>query len=288
MKALATGILMIALVALVSGQSTTPPRFEIASIKPAGAPPLNSPNDGRGVVRVFPGGRLTAEGAVLRFIIQNAYRMRPFQIIGGPDWINSTHYTIEAKADGNVPPQQLWLMLQSLLEDRFQLKARRETRQLPVYELTVAKGGFKLPPPKDGGCFTIDPANPLPPPPAPGQPMMAPCGSVMGSGGPSGMRIIGARIPMSELARILTNMLDRSVIDKTGFSGTFDVNVEFSFDQALAGLGENPTTGRVFAKDPTTPSIFTALQEQLGLKLESAKGPVDVIVIDSIEKPVGN
>jgi uncharacterized protein (TIGR03435 family) len=269
------------------GQSAVAPRFEVVSIK------LNpqGPADFRGVepVRTLPGGRLIAERAQLRYFIQYAYGVKPFQLLGGPGWIDSAYYDIDAKAEGNPSGSEVRLMMQALLEDRFQLKARRETRELPVYELTAAKGGLKLPPPKPGGCLSPDPNAP-PPPPAPGR--GTPCGHALIMLSPSGGRLLGGQVSMPELARVLSNVLARTVIDKTGFTGSFDVGLEFSPDEALAGLpipaGPNDPRIPSVSADPGKPSIFGAMQEQLGIKVESAKGPVEVILIDRVEKPAEN
>ena len=147
----ASVILFVALACSGFGQSGLSPRFEVASVKPN---PGGGP--GNGGVRTFPGGRLTTQAAVVRSIIQFAYRLKPFQLLDGPEWINSTRYDIDAKADGNASSEQLSLMLLSLLEDKFKLKAHRETRQLSVYDLTLGKNGAKLlPPPKEGGCIVL-------------------------------------------------------------------------------------------------------------------------------------
>lgn len=141
--------MLLAITALgVFGQSGTRPKFEVASVKPSLDP-------GFMAVRPLPG-RLTAN-ASLRLLMQNAYTVQPFQIVGGPGWINSERYAIEAKAAGNAGRAQMFLMLQSLLEDRFQLKIHRETRELPVYNLVTAKSGLKLPPPKEGACLSPTP-----------------------------------------------------------------------------------------------------------------------------------
>ncbi len=270
------------------GQASNPARFESASVK--FTTQAGSDTRGQGLVRATPGGRVTAEKALLRYIIQNAYRVKPFQLVGGPDWINTAHYDIEARAEGSPSPQQLWVMLQGLLEERFKLKVHRETQQLPVYALVVAKNGLKLRPPKEGSCVERTPGAgqpPMPPAPGSGQPVIGPCGTIIAGGGTAGMRMDGGKIGMSELTRLLSNMLGRPVIDKTGVGGTFDIHLLFSFDPSLAGLASDP--GRpAFAADPAGPSIFTALQEQLGLKLESTKGPVEVVIVDHVEKPSAN
>ena len=175
-------------------------------------------------------------------------------------------------------------MLQPLLQDRFHLQTHRDTRELPVYALVVAKGGPKLPAPKDGGCTKQDPnaAPALPPPGA-----LPPCGRLAVSGAPTGIRIRGGQIPASELVRILSMVMGRPVQDRTGLTGVYDVDVEFTPDSLAAGLP--PLNGPAAApSDNAPPSILTAIQERLGLRLESTKGPVDVLVIDRVERPTAN
>jgi uncharacterized protein (TIGR03435 family) len=176
-----------------------------------------------------------------------------------------------------------------LLEDRFQLKSHREARQLPVYALVAGKGGPKLPAPKDAACVDTDSDRGS----APGQPVTVPCGHVKIAMSNSGVQMLGAAVPMSELVKMLSGALGRSVIDKTGFTGRFDLHLEFTPDMAAAGLPPSavPAPDPSGAAPPagmTNPSIFSAIQEQLGLKLESTKGTVEVLVIDRVERPSAN
>ncbi len=218
----------------------------------------------------------------------SAYDVKPFQISGGPDWINSDSYNIEAKAEGNASPAQMRLMTQSLLEDRFQLKLHRETKQLPIYVLTMIRTARNCRQPKEGGCTVFDPTAP-PKPPEQGQPPVIPCGGSFFTISPSGTQLFGGKVPMAELTRSLSNILGRTVIDKTGFSGTFDLHLQFASDATLEGLPRvGVLGGPPGASDSTDPTIFTALTEQLGLKLESVKGPVEVLVIDHVERPTEN
>jgi uncharacterized protein (TIGR03435 family) len=275
------------------GQSAVRPHFDVASVR---ARADVTPGVITGDVRVLPGGRLNASEAIPRFLIQNAYAVKSFQIAGGPNWINSAHFTIEAKGADDATPQQVMLMLQSLLEDRFKLKVHRETRELPIFELRVGRGGPKLQASKEGACSTPDPnaANaPLPPPPPPGQLPSPPvpgasalpmCGSIQASAGVAA-RIDGRRITMADFLRVLSNVMGRTVTDRTGFTSTFDVHLEFSRDQSLTGI---QLPDALPSPDQNNGSIFTAVQEQLGLRLESARAPVDVVVIDSIERPTEN
>jgi uncharacterized protein (TIGR03435 family) len=241
---------------------------------------------------MLPGGRLVAEKVLLRYFIQNAYDLKPFQVSGGPAWINSVHYDIDAKADGNPSQSQRRLMMQALLEDRFKLKVHHETRQLPVYELIAAKNGPRLPEPKEGSCTSPDP-NGSPLPPGPGQ--LIACGRILVLMSPSGARLRGGNASMAELVRVLSNVLGRTVVDKTGFQKTFDVELLFTPDNTLGGLPALPPNLSP-SSDSANPApspdaygnLFAAIQDQLGLKLESAKGPVEVLVIDSVERPSAN
>jgi uncharacterized protein (TIGR03435 family) len=277
------GAILLAVTACVMfGQSADSPRFDVASVK------LDTSALPRHIVRPLPGG-LHTENAFVRMLMQNAYALQSFQIVGGPDWIDSDGYNIEAKADAKASQRQVFLMLQSLLEDRFKLKVHRETRDLPAYALTAAKGGLKLPAPKEGGCVSLTPdastsyAGGRMPPPGEGRPPLAPCGSVRVILLPSGARMQGGKIPMAEFIRMLSGVLGSPVIDKTGFTDLFDVRLDFLPDETTAALPAPPSP-----PDNPNPSILAALQEQLGLRLESTKGPVEVLVIDRVERPTEN
>lgn len=275
---------ILATAPFVGGQSeqAVAGRFEVVSIKPT---PREGPDvQGLGNIRMMPGGRFVGEAVQLRYFIQRAYGLKPFQLLGGPAWINSAHFNIEAKGDGNPQPSEMLRMMQALLKERFQLKVHHETKELPVYALFAAKGRIKLPAPQPGSCAAPDP-NVGSMPPAPGQ--AAPCGQVIVAISPAGAELRGSAVPMPELIRVLTNVLGRIVVDKTGFARTFDVHLEFTADEALGGLPAPPPPAA--GGDPDIHgNIFAAIQDQLGLKLESAKGPVDVVVIDSVERPVAN
>ena len=276
--------LLLAITALaVFGQPAARPKFEAASIKASATTNFR-------MVRPLPG-RLEADAPV-RLLMQNAYTAQPFQIVGGPAWIDSDKYQIEAKADGNASRAQVFLMLQSLLEDRFQLKIHRENRDLPVYTLVAGRNGPKLQRPKEGGCEAVTPdAPPDWPgvgrmrPPDPSQRVLAPCDSVNVALATSGARMQGGKISMPEFVRMLSTVLDRTVIDKTGFTGLFDLRLEFLPDETTPPLPAPPPGA---APPDSSPPILTAIQEQLGLRLESAKGPVEVIVIDHVERPSAN
>jgi uncharacterized protein (TIGR03435 family) len=276
---LVAGVILLVLTAAgLFAQAGDRPKFEVASVKAGAEQPFIS-------VRALPGGRLTAAAPAI-FLIQNAYGLQPFQVSGGPGWLQTDRFEVDARAGDNAGRERLMLMLQALLEDRFQLRSHRETKELPAYNLMAVKNGPKLPPPSPGSCAAVDSGGPPPGPPRPGQPLIGPCGRLVIMAEPSGARLQGGQIEMPELTRILSMIMSRSVIDKTGFSGKFDVKLEFSVDAASAGLPK----GRELADtaDMPNPSIFSAVQEQLGLKLEGTKGPVEIMVIDHMERPSAN
>ena len=240
-----------------AGQSR--PAFEVASVKPG------DPKDPDFGVMVH-NGRFTATNATLKQLIAFAYDVRSNQISGGPKWLDSDKFSIDAKRDGaSLIPMtarpQMRVMLQSLLEDRFQLVLRRETKENPVHELVVAKGGPKIKQTGDTEQHSqvrIGPAS-----------------------------LSGTAAPLSALVDLLSQRLGRSVIDKTGLTGAYDFMLEWVPDGSeLRSSGDAPGTPPPAASDG--PSIFTALQEQLGLKLESAKGSVAMLAIERAEKPAEN
>ncbi len=271
---LAVAILLMAAAYGLFGQSGARPAFEAASIKPSAA------SEQGGGVRAHPGGRLSTQNAPLMILIQTAYSVQRFQIVGGPGWTNSDGYDIEAKPAVKTNRKEMWLMLQSLLADRFKLTLHREMREQPVYVLTAAKSGLKLPPPKEGACIP----NPPDEQPAPLGTDQVYCGGfhvqIQSTGG---QRLEGIKLSMTEFSKDLARVVGRPVLDKTGFGGEFDVRVEFAPNAPATDFDAvTPKT------DPNLPNIFTALQEQLGLKLAPAKGPVEVLVIDHVERPTAN
>jgi uncharacterized protein (TIGR03435 family) len=280
------GMVVIAVAVMAAAQPAQKPAFEVASIK-------RNTTSAPGVRQLVPqpSGRLVGVNTPVRMLIYNAYQLRPYQVVGGPGWIDSDGYDIDVRAttaQKNVTPQQTFAMIQSLLEDRFMLQFHRETRELPVYSLQVSKTGPKLQSPKEGSCINSDPNTPGAPipTPAPGQPPLPRCGAAGFSITPQGARLFGGKISVRELVYFLSIAVARPVIDKTGLSDTFDVNLSFLPDQATAGLPLPP--GVAAAPDPNAVTIFTALQEQLGLRLDPDKGPVEVLVIDSLQRPSEN
>jgi uncharacterized protein (TIGR03435 family) len=240
------------------------PQFEVASVK------LN--NSGSRAFRFDNrGGRYTATNTPLSLLIQQAYNVQPFQIIGAPAWVGSERYDIEARDEDAQKNDQFRPKLQSLIEERFKAVMHGETRDLPIYFLTVAKNGSKL---KAGPCFTKEPNTPLPP----SQPASSLCGYFQTGNG--SLKGTGQRLEY--LADTLSGILRRKVLDRTGLAGTFDFELKWTPDINTAVNGEEA------AAPDGGPSIFTAIEEQLGLKLESGKAPIDVLVIDRIDRPSNN
>jgi uncharacterized protein (TIGR03435 family) len=205
--------------------------------------------------------------------------------VGGPAWINSDGYNIEAKPETNTDQKQMWLMLQTLLADRFKLGLHRETRELPVFALTATKGGPKLAAPMGGACNETMP----PPDAARQQPIAPPCGPGIFKAG-TGLTMQGINLTMAKFTGFLGRTIGREVIDRTGFTGKFDLHLEFAFDDAIAGLPHPSRAGDADqSADPLLrASITIALRDQLGLRLEATKGPVEVLVIDHVERPTEN
>src|SRR5262249_1167080 len=224
--ATAPALILLAIAAWgVFAQTTARPAFEVASINPSLSERIM-------YVRPLPG-RLTAD-ATLQVLMQYAYGVQPFQVVGGPSWLTSERYQIDATADATASRDRMFLMLQSLLEDRFQLKTHRDIKDQPVFALVADKGGVKLPSPKESVCVdsAADGATEWVGGgrmAAPGevQPAKGRCGSAVLGLGPGGAQMRGGQIAMPELVRTLSMLLGRSVIDKTGFTGIFDLQLEF-------------------------------------------------------------
>jgi uncharacterized protein (TIGR03435 family) len=242
-------------------QAQPPYKFDVATVKP------NSTDDHRIMMRF--GGRTSATGVNLKLLMTVAYDVRDFQIVGGPGWLATDRFDIVAKAEGvpdQLTPEQFRPMLVALIEDRFQLKIHRETKEMPVYALVVAKNGTKLK------------ANAGEPGPR----------LRMGRG-----QLNGTKVPLKMLVQQLAQQLGRPVVDKTGLTGDYDFTLTWTPQPGeggamFAGPGGPGGPEGPPPSDPDGPSIFAAIQEQLGLKLESDKGPVEILVLDQVEKPTEN
>jgi bla regulator protein blaR1 len=262
--------------------------FQVASIRP------NKSMEGREGVRIGlqPGGRFTAVGLQLRELIRVAYGDQTLlrnQVIGGPDWLASDRFDIVAKAESDFgppaseggPPKELLGMVRRLLEDRCQLKVHLETRELPIYNLVVARSDRQLGPKirrSAGDCIRPDSSGA---PPTASDPDRF-CGSMRNNF--NGV-LSATAVTMQSWVGFLGNLplVSRVVRDRTGLAGEFDLQMEF-----VPAFLQNPNPDGSAVPNPAAdsgPNLFTALQEQLGLKLESTKGPVDVLVIDHVERP---
>jgi uncharacterized protein (TIGR03435 family) len=252
------------------------PGFDVASIR------LHASADNKAFVQALQG-RLVMQNFSLKQLILFAYDLPNNQVLGVQGWMDSNHYDIQATTESNPTVKQVeGPMLQGLLEDRFRLKVHRETMERPVYELTVEKGGVKMQPSKEGSCTAYSMDSP-PPLPAQNAPRPIYCDFPHLSGDGTNWTLDGTGVSVRKLATILSRSgLDRPVIDRTGLTGGFDLRLKWAADTPANTLGS------VAVDNPTGPSIFTALKEQIGLKLESAKGPVEILVIDHVEKPSEN
>jgi uncharacterized protein (TIGR03435 family) len=275
------GIVAFGAVNALRGQApaadTRLPAFEVASVKP------HRSDDQRVMMVAQPGGRFTATSIGLRLLIRTAYQLQDDQIAGGPNWLTSDRFDIVAKSADGAPQYQLLGMIQALLADRFKLAVHHETKELPIYALVVARSdgtlGSQL---RRNDC---DPSRDNPPGP-PDPTRQRPCGSISNGIG----RLTIRAMPMAQILQFLSSSVNRVVLDRTGLAGNFDVDLQWTPDLTQGPSGGSPlgqsTVVNGQAVDPNgPPSIFTALQEQLGLKLESTKWPVDVLVIDHVQQP---
>jgi uncharacterized protein (TIGR03435 family) len=267
---LISSILMVTSCAAFSQSATPAKAFEVASIK--SAPP---PTDGRLMVRMgSDAGRLDYNNVSLKDVIRAAFKVRNDQI-SGPDWMGSERYIISAKFPAGATKDDVPAMLQTLLADRFKLTFHKDSKVLPMYALVPGKGGAKLMPAETSGNMRM---------------MM----------GPKGRHLTG-KATMAQLADMLSNMSDRPVIDMTDVKGSFEIDLEFTSDFNPEGMrmgmqgpppggGGGPGPGgpggeaRQHDESADAPTLYTAIQEKLGLKLDARKGPVDLYIIDHAEK----
>jgi uncharacterized protein (TIGR03435 family) len=263
-----------------SAQGPTRPSFDVASVK------ANRSADVR-TGRALAGARFSMTNETLWRVIGEAHAapepLPRFRIIGGPDWINTERFDIEGVSQAQLTRDRARLMLQSLLAERFKLAVHTETRPLPIFELKFAREDGRLGPElrrRDAACAIQRSADdPLP---------ARVCGIVFGFG-----RLTGTGMTVTDLAAHgLSRVTGRPVIDRTGLAGQFDWDLNWTPDNLPprpAGLpADQPLTVNGQPVNPNGPTLATALQEQLGLKIESATGPVDVLVIDRVERPTEN
>jgi bla regulator protein blaR1 len=259
----------IAAFILFSVAGASAQEFEVASIRPS------SGSDPRTLLQVLPGGGLRTSGATLRFLVTLAYQVRSFQVLDGPGWIGTDRFDIIATVDRSRPAgdepadpakvtaaqlsnmqNQMRPRLIALLAERFGLRVHRETRQQPIYELVVGKGGPKI-------------------------------DAVPGNFG--GLHIgrnqfVGEGATIDMLSTALANQVGRPIVDRTGLAGSFNFKLNWTPDETIIPNGGDPLS----TLDQAGPSIFTAIREQLGLELKATKGPAEVLVIDHVEHPSAN
>jgi uncharacterized protein (TIGR03435 family) len=283
-----TLVLLAAITAMPAAPQTPAqkPAFEVASIKPS------DPDQHSGSIMIQPGGRLAITGIPLRELVKFAYGLQDFQLEGGPAWARTDFWNIEARAEEPPPtippnpnqPNMPALRLRSLLEDRFQLRAHRESRDVPVYELTISRRGSKM-------KLSADQTPARPPEPGEPQPLpVKPSGPMdrfslrVGRGS-----LEAVAMDISRIVQALSSILGRTVVDKTGLRGLYDVKLQWTPEGgAVPAPGPVGPVAPDVPVDREGPTIFTAIQEQLGLNLESAKAPVEVLVIDSVQRPSEN
>lgn len=248
----------------LNAQTASPPLvFDVASIHVN-----NTANDGHHHIYNNPSeSHFRAVNLAIRDLIQFAYDLPKSQITGGPAWLDSTMFDVDAKADSSVDSmlraspsdqarQKKQEMVKALLVDRFKLKVHEETRELPIYTLVVAKGGSKIMPSQVNGT-TIDPRR-------------------------SQLHVAGSDDTIALLSRQLAELLGRVVVNETGLAGRYDITLRWTPDDGPAPLLNG-------APDPSAPpGLFAAIQEQLGLALKSARGPVPILVVDSADLPTAN
>jgi uncharacterized protein (TIGR03435 family) len=266
------------------------PEFEVAAVK--------ENRSGQGFIRfgVLPGGRFTAENAPARELLRFAYQLQSYQMEGLPGWASSDRFDVTAKAEGDVPPPRpgqagaLQYMMRALLRDRFGLVYHHETKEMPLYHLVRARSDGRLGPKLEASttdCAAVSagrrgggpggPGGGPPPPPSFGEKMV--CGLRGGSG-----ILSGGDVPLTQLALFLSQSVGRTVLDKTGLEGAYNFELTYTPDP-LPTVPPGGGPQGLPPIDPNGPSLTTALQEQLGLKLDATRGPVTMFVVDKIAKP---
>jgi uncharacterized protein (TIGR03435 family) len=264
-------------------RDATPPAFEVASVKP------NKSGDWRKGMGPAPGGRFTATNVTFRDLVPFAYGLSQatanIRVIGGPEWIDTDRFDVVAKAQGIPSPQEISVMVRTMLAERFKLLAHTEIKELPVYALVMANRDGSFGPKlrrsevSEAACAARRAAIRRNEPVPPVQPGAVPvCGT--GRSRPGSVMAVG--YSLGGLADALGPFVGRVVFDRTGLTGLVNLNLEWTPDPVPQPRPDDTDSLRI---DPNGPSVFSALTEQLGLKLESTKGPVDVLVIDHVEKP---
>jgi uncharacterized protein (TIGR03435 family) len=250
--------------------------FDVVSVKPH--PPDQQPTSMIGE----PGGRFTARNIPLRLLIRTAYQVQDDQIVDGPAWLSSDRFDVIATPEDGAASPDFASMLKALLADRFKLVVHRDTRELPVYELQLVRTdgvlGSRL---RRSDCLPDISRRPVATPGGP-----PPCGSISNGLG----RLTLSATPIPVMAQFLSPVVNRVVVDRTALSGYFDVDLTWTPDRLPprppGAPPDQPIQINGYEIDPNGPSIFTAVREQLGLKLEAGRASVEVLAIDHVEHPL--
>jgi uncharacterized protein (TIGR03435 family) len=278
--------------AILLAQAESRPSFDVVSIKP------NRTSQGIPLVVFQPGGRLIAGNVVIRQVILVAYGLDDIQLVNAPDWTATDRFVIEARTSDATPSDSIRMMLRTMLAERFGFVARQERRELPMLALRMARSDKRLGPTLRASgpeCAPLRPPEgvPMPPPPPPppagntapiriilprDEPLRRRCGAMLAPGW-----LAARSITMQEFTSPLTQLMRRPVVDETGLTGEFDLDVIFQ-PEGVAGALVGPPPAAV----SDAPGLTTALQDELGLRLESRRGPLDVLVVDRIERPTEN
>ena len=287
----------------VQGQTTAAPAFEVASVKASNPDPSN-PLSAIPLILPSGGGRLTATNAPLKNLVLSAYELKEWELFGGPPWATSRNWDIQAKAENpNATPKEMMAMLRTLLADRFHLKTHTETRELPIGVLVVARGDGKVGPNLKESTAKCPTSEEL----------QEKAREVLSKGDPSALQALlggecsvspvsnggdlsngmGLRLkgqPLSTLVAMLTQLTGKTIVVKTGLTGRYDFEMTFDPEVLMRLVSQ---TGRInippgSLPPSNAPSLLTALQEQLGLKLEATRGPIDVLIVDRAERPMAN
>lgn len=271
-------ICFLALQSISFAQNSASGRFEVASVRRSG------PNEQWGY-DIGRGERVVFNDFLVRELVQFAWHTQAFRITSAPSWLETEHYDIQAKTEGIATEDDVRIMLQALLTERFRLSIRPEKKEMPIYALVQGKNGLKLIA-KQGACTPLEAYSGLQPPPETLVPPV--CGVRQrlrtDATGERFMQLQETGVTLAFFAKTLGTILDRQTEDATGISGVFDILLEYAPDDRLAAKpspdGQLPDTIR--------PGLFAAIQEQLGLRLAASKGPVEVLAIDHIERPTEN
>jgi uncharacterized protein (TIGR03435 family) len=260
------------LAALAAGQ---PESFAAASVK------TNRSGFPGGLMDFRPGGGFVATNETLEQFVRAAYGVEVYRVFGGPEWVRTARFDIQASAGVDLPIERSRVLLRALLVERFKLRSRMQPREMPTYDLVLARSdrqpGPRLRAAVPSAC--VD-RGPMPGRVPPGE--LPSCGLL-----PAGLdRMSGRGVPVSRLTSQLSEIAGRVVFDRTGLTGPYDIDLEWAPSEAILAAvaalrpGDAPTRA-----DPDRPSLFTALEEQLGLRLQPARGMVDVLMIESAELP---